>query len=58
LQDKVKSLVQSSTVKQSQVQSSKEKDSSADSFVKEMEEYEADEENGSMNNGNKEFVRF
>ena len=46
-------LVQSNTVKQSQIQSSKEKDSSADSFVKEMEEYEATEENG-----NKEFVRF
>ena len=47
------SLVQLSTVKQSQIQSSKEKDSRADSFVKEMEEYEATEENG-----NKEFVRL
>lgn len=41
----VESLVQSSTDKQSQVQSSKEKDSSADIFVKEMEEYEASENN-------------
>jgi|CXWL01.1.fsa_nt_gi hypothetical protein len=42
-QDSFKTLVKSSTVKLSQVQSSKEKDSSADSFVKEMEEYEASE---------------
>lgn len=48
------SLVQLSTVKQSQVQSSKEKDS----FVKEMEEYEAKEENDSINNENKESVRI
>lgn len=52
------SLVQSSSEKQSQVQSSKEKDSSVVSFVKEMEEYEANEGNDAMNNGNKEFVSF
>ena len=57
----VESLVQLSTVKQSQVQLSKEKDSSVDSFVKEIEEYEAEEGapgHRGVNNGNREFVRF
>jgi hypothetical protein len=52
LQDNPKTLV-----KLSQVQSSKEKESISDSFVQEMDEYEATEENVS-NNGTKEFMRF
>lgn len=53
-----KSLVQLSTVQQSQVQPSKEKDSSVDSFVKDYEEYEAKQEKDSLDNGNKEYVRI
>ncbi|ALQ51858.1 hypothetical protein [Nitrosomonas ureae] len=52
------SLVKSSTVKLSQVQSIKEKDSSVDSFIKDYEEYEAKEEKDALDNGNNEFVRF